>query len=114
MKLYLPKETKVTKGGFGSGGGQVGASRGGNYVARVQMGYEKDNSPRYRYFKTLSEYKDYLKRLKARRKKDSKEKDDSDDSSASLKDSDQEAKRPERRSSKKRSQADRQSLFVKK
>ena len=37
----------------------VGSQRGGNYVARVQVGYGKDNKPKYRYFKTPEEYKAY-------------------------------------------------------
>ena len=37
-----------------------GEARGGNYVARVQVGYEKDGSPRYKYFKTIKERDEYL------------------------------------------------------
>lgn len=41
--------------------GGKGEQRGGKYVARVQDGYEKDGSPKYRYFKTEEEYETYLK-----------------------------------------------------
>lgn len=37
-----------------------GAQRGGKYVARVQVGYEKDGSPKYRYFHTEEDYETYL------------------------------------------------------
>lgn len=37
-----------------------GEQRGGTYVARVQNGYEKDGSPKYRYFRTETEYESYL------------------------------------------------------
>lgn len=45
--------TSDTSGGRGS-------QRGGKYVARVQVGYEKDGSPKYRYFKTNEEYETYM------------------------------------------------------
>ena len=38
-----------------------GAQKGGKYVARVQIGIEKDGSPMYRYFKSQEEYETYLK-----------------------------------------------------
>ena len=38
----------------------VGEQVGGQYAHRIQTGYEKDNSPKYRYFKTEAEYKTYL------------------------------------------------------
>jgi hypothetical protein len=41
--------------------GGRGEQRGGAYVARVQIGYEKDGSPKYRYFKTEEDYEKYLK-----------------------------------------------------
>lgn len=40
--------------------GGKGEQRGGQYVARVQIGYEKDGSPKYRYFKSEEEYETYL------------------------------------------------------
>lgn len=45
-----PKSKRDTKG----------EQRGGKYVARVQIGYEKDNSPKYRYFKTNEEFEAFL------------------------------------------------------
>jgi hypothetical protein len=36
--------------------------RGGKYAARVQIGYEKDGSPMYRYFATEEDYQTYLSR----------------------------------------------------
>jgi hypothetical protein len=41
--------------------GGRGEQRGGAYVARVQVGYEKDGSPKYRYFKSNEDYETYLK-----------------------------------------------------
>lgn len=41
--------------------GGRGEQRGGKYVARVQVGYEKDGSPKYRYFKTEEDYENYVK-----------------------------------------------------
>jgi len=40
--------------------GGRGEQRGGKYVARVQIGYEKDGSPKYRYFESEEEYEKYL------------------------------------------------------
>lgn len=37
-----------------------GEQRGGTYVARAQVGYESDGSPKYRYFKTSDEYQAFL------------------------------------------------------
>lgn len=41
---------------------QQGEARGGEYAARLQIGYEKDGSPRYKYFKTLEERDKYLEK----------------------------------------------------
>lgn len=46
----------------------VGEQVGGQYAHRIQIGYEKDNSPKYQYFKTEDEYKTYLEN-KAKKKK---------------------------------------------
>lgn len=43
------------------GDSQTSEIRGGKYAARIQTGYEKDGSPKYRYFKTQEEYEQYLK-----------------------------------------------------
>lgn len=37
----------------------VGEQRGGKYVARVQTGYDKDGSPKYKYFQSQEEYKNW-------------------------------------------------------
>lgn len=37
-----------------------GEQRGGDYIARIQIGYERDGSPKYRYFKSEEEYESYL------------------------------------------------------
>lgn len=37
----------------------VGSQRGGDYFHRIQTGYNKDNSPSYRYFKTKEEFDSY-------------------------------------------------------
>jgi len=50
---------------------QTSEIRGGKYAARVQTGYEKDGSPKYRYFKTMEEYESYMG---SKKKKDSKAK----------------------------------------
>jgi hypothetical protein len=41
--------------------GGRGEQRGGKYVARIEVGYEKDGSPKYRYFKTEEDYEKYMK-----------------------------------------------------
>jgi hypothetical protein len=58
------------------GAEQTSEVRGGKYAARVQEGYEKDGSPKYRYFKSQEEYDDYLKGKggKKPKKKESKKK----------------------------------------
>ena len=56
MKLYLSKANPEGR----PSEKQMGEHRSGKYAARVQIGYEKDNSPKYRYFKTVEEYKKYL------------------------------------------------------
>lgn len=40
--------------------GGRGEQRGGKYIARVQIGYEKDGSPKYRYFHDEEEYEAFL------------------------------------------------------
>lgn len=60
---------------------QTAELRGGKYAARVQEGYEKDGSPKYRYFKTQEEYDNYLsgkskKKPKKKKKKGSKKKEE--------------------------------------
>lgn len=54
------KPVNAHDGGSTQSGGR-GEQRGGHYVARTQIGYEKDGSPKYRYFKTEEEYETYLK-----------------------------------------------------
>jgi hypothetical protein len=67
MTLYLRHD--LIKGAKGSAkpekakqdrGAKTGEQRGGKYVARIQTGYEKDGSPRYKYFQTLAERDKYL------------------------------------------------------
>jgi len=59
MRLFLSLD--IQKGGAGSGGGQSGDLRGGQYAARAVIGSEKDGTPRYKYFKTKEEYDQFLK-----------------------------------------------------
>lgn len=51
MNLYIRKSDEAGRG----------EAREGNYATRVVEGYEKDGSPSYRYFKTMDEYKTYVK-----------------------------------------------------
>ena len=44
-----------------------GGQRGGKYVARVQVGYDKDGSAKYRYFRSGDEYKAYLEGRKGKK-----------------------------------------------
>lgn len=69
MRLYLRADLLKSEGApsqkAGAGkpvdtGGKKGEQRGGTYVARVQNGYEKDGSPKYRYFRTEEEYESFL------------------------------------------------------
>ena len=39
----------------------TGEQHGGNYIARRQLGYNKDGKPRYRYFRTAEELERYNK-----------------------------------------------------
>jgi hypothetical protein len=45
----------------GSPGEDRGSAKGGKYAARIQEGYEKDGSPKYKYFATLEDRDKYLK-----------------------------------------------------
>lgn len=58
LKSEMKQKADAAKPTDVSGG--KGEQRGGKYVARVQIGYEKDGSPKYRYFKTEEEYEAYL------------------------------------------------------
>lgn len=58
---YLGFELKKSKE-------QTGEQLGGNYVARIQTGIEKDGSPQYRYFTTQAEYDTYLTEQRAKKK----------------------------------------------
>lgn len=55
-----PGGAKAGKGESALSGGR-GEQRGGKYVARIEIGYEKDGSPKYRYFKTEEEYEQYMR-----------------------------------------------------
>jgi len=39
---------------------EQGETRGGKYAARLQVGYEKDGSPRYKYFESFDARDKYL------------------------------------------------------
>lgn len=67
----------------GKASGGTGEQRGGAYHARAQTGYEKDGSPKYRYFKTEEEYETYLEnknRSESSRKLEHKVKREHEDS----------------------------------
>lgn len=70
MKLFLHKALTGWDLYKSKGKTATGEQRGGAYVARVQTGYEKDGSPKYRYFDTEKEYESYLQG--SGRKKESK------------------------------------------
>lgn len=61
------------------GEAQTSEVRGGKYAARVQEGYEKDGSPKYRYFKTQEEYEEYMRGKGGGKKKTKKKKDEEKD-----------------------------------
>lgn len=50
---------KVKEASGSSATKTTGEQRGGSYIARVQTGYDKDGSPKYRYFKSQDEYKSW-------------------------------------------------------
>lgn len=72
MRYFLSDELL---GGFAKSDQQTGEQRGGKYAARVQIGIEKDGSPKYRYFESNEEYQEYLEGSGKASKKDSKNKD---------------------------------------
>lgn len=64
MDLFLHKSLcDMEKAGrlSSSGKASAGDQRGGTYIARVQYGYDENNQPKYRYFRSQDEYKAYLK-----------------------------------------------------
>lgn len=77
MRLYLRDELMKSEskdaGGKGPAISHTGEQRGGSYAARTHIGYEKDGSPKYRYFKTAQEYQTFLTENK-KNAKDLKEK----------------------------------------
>ena len=93
--LFLSKANKVVAESKESGpsaesGSTVkekqGEQREGKYAARTQIGYEKDGSPQYRYFKTMEEYKTYLDNKGRSAKKDKKDPKASDKGKGDLED----------------------------
>ena len=74
MELLL-SESLTGWAGLYKSESQTSEVRGGKYAARVQIGIEKDGSPKYRYFKTQEEYESYMKGSgKANKKKQTAEK----------------------------------------
>ena len=84
------------------GESQTSELRGGKYAARIQEGYEKDGSPKYRYFKTQQEYKDFLankgsgKKKGKKKGKDDKKKDSGQSLEAQQKEEQKESRRKQR------------------
>lgn len=70
MKLFLSEDWQ----GFAKSKKQTHEIRGGKYAARVQIGYEKDGSPKYRYFESQDEYESYLQGRKGKKKSDDSDK----------------------------------------
>lgn len=62
MSLYIRHNLMKGKNSFKEtpSSQKQGETRGGNYVARIQVGYEKDGSPRYKYFQSIKERDEYL------------------------------------------------------
>lgn len=54
---------------------QTGEQRGGKYVARVQIGYEKDGSPRYKYFGSQEAFRQWQEKHTRPSKSKKREKD---------------------------------------
>lgn len=79
MELLLPK-TLTGWEPVNKSEKQTSEIRGGKYAARIQIGYEKDGSPKYRYFKTQEEYEKYLQGRggKKKKKKDKDKRKDGD------------------------------------
>jgi hypothetical protein len=75
MKLHLSQALLGWEEDLSKGKQQVSELRGGKYAARVQVGYEKDGSPAYRYFDTMEEYESYLQSSGKKKKKEDKDDD---------------------------------------
>jgi hypothetical protein len=69
MPHYL--HPNLCKGGSAA---KLGGQKGGKYVARVQVGFKPDNSPKYRYFESKHEYQAYLSEQGKASKEDTKAK----------------------------------------
>jgi hypothetical protein len=69
MPHYL--HPSLCKGGAAA---KLGGQKGGKYVARVQVGFKPDNSPKYRYFENKHEYQAYLSEQGKSSKEDTKSK----------------------------------------
>lgn len=84
MQLFLSQHLE----GFDlrKGEDQTGESRGGKYAARVQIGIEKDGSPKYRYFDSIEQYKAYLEGSGKKKERQAKQRDDSSDLADKVKD----------------------------
>lgn len=59
MRLYLDV---LKKSESASPQPKRGEMKGGKYAARAEIGQNKDGSPRYKYFATREEYKEFLAR----------------------------------------------------
>lgn len=70
MDLFLSNSCQ----GFAKSKAQTNEVRGGKYAARVQIGYERDGSPKYRYFESQDEYESYLQGKKGRKGEDKRDK----------------------------------------
>lgn len=74
MLLYLRNDLLKSEGAKAgsdkpvSAASSKGEQRGGKYAARVQVGYDADGSPKYRYFKTQEEYAAYMQDAKSKGK----------------------------------------------
>jgi len=61
LNLYIREFLAKSETGSAPSRSARGSQRGGNYVARIQVGYTKDSKPKYRYFKTTEELERYRK-----------------------------------------------------
>lgn len=84
MLLYLRNDLLKSESDAKPKASKKGEQRGGDYVARAQVGYDKDGSAKYRYFDSEEEYQSFLSakgRSKGAKELESKVKKEHEESS---------------------------------